>query len=353
MRALAVIVDLSLLSCVTVLPARAMQADTSALQCTVRHLPDTNGAFTGGAEASKSRKIGRHDLRTDFPSNRAIDQEDGRDTQQEHGPPAVFTTDASLTGIGQSEGLRQGEYRASRFAMASYVLPLRSRTRDSRFHWGGALRESFEMLAAQHILLLYVGGDKRYIDATGGIPFNHYWRDYKLSLHNWLNSGWDDGDPFLDNYIGHPIQGALTGYIQVNNDPSGRTLEFENSRRYWKSRLKAMMWAGAYSTQWEIGPLSEMTVEKYGIWRAWTQNGKKVNGEGQVDLVVTPVGGLGWMVMEDYIDHKALKTVERHTSNRFVIDMLRCGLNPIHSVAMLLHNQRPWYRPSRDGREPQ
>ena len=157
------------------------------------------------------------------------------------------------------------------------------------FHWGRALAESGMFLAMQHSFLAW--RDDRWVTVENGVPFNHYWRDYMKSLNTWAHSGWDDGDPFLDNYIGHPIQGALTGYFQVQNDPKGAALEFSNTKPYWKSRLKAMAWNAAFSTQWEIGPIGEMTVEKYGTWGAWKQNGKWVNGEGQVDLVVTPLAG--------------------------------------------------------------
>jgi hypothetical protein len=217
------------------------------------------------------------------------------------------------------------------------------------FHWRRALGESFAFLSMQHSVLVMMG-DKKYIYT--GIPFNHYWHDYKVSLHSWRSAGWDDGDPFLDNYIGHPIQGALTGYIQVQNDPAGRALEFENTKRYWVSRLKAMAWAAAYSTQWEIGPLGEMTVEKYGAWNGvgavWMHNGKLVNGEGQVDLVVTPIGALGWMVMEDYMDHKVARAVENRVQNRFLINVVRCTVSPIRSGVNLLHWRWPWWRESRD-----
>ena len=49
---------------------------------------------------------------------------------------------------------------------------------------------------------------------------------------SWLGSGWNDGDPLLYGYLGHPIQGALTSYIQIQNDPRGDGLEFSNTREY-------------------------------------------------------------------------------------------------------------------------
>ena len=230
----------------------------------------------------------------------------------------------------------------------SIAIEVVQKSNAQHFQWKPALLESFTFLAISHSYLAY--RDYHYMTIEG-VPFNHYWRDYKISLSTWANSGWSDGDPFLDNYIGHPIQGAITGYIQVQNDPQGEKLEFSNSKIYWKSRFKAMLWNAAYSTQFELGPLGEMTVEKYGNLGRWMQHGKWVTGEGQVDLVVTPIGGLGWMVMEDLLDKHIARRVEGVTRNRFLISMTRCAVNPIRAGANILHRKWPWYRTSRDAAE--
>jgi hypothetical protein len=90
-------------------------------------------------------------------------------------------------------------------------------------HWGRALLESFTFLSIEQAYVVH--DDYRWVTSENCIPFNHYWRDYKQSLHTWVNSGWDDGDAVLYSYVGHPIQGALTEYIQIQNDPKGRDLE--------------------------------------------------------------------------------------------------------------------------------
>src|SRR5215472_16346190 len=130
------------------------------------------------------------------------------------------------------------------------------------FHWGRALFESFAFLAIEQAYVVH--DDYRWVVSENGVPFNHYWRDYKQSLHTWVNAGWDDGDNPLYSYVGHPIQGALTEYIQIQNDPQGAALELANTKAYWRSRSKAFLWNAVYSTLWNIGPLSEVTVEKYG-----------------------------------------------------------------------------------------
>ena len=72
--------------------------------------------------------------------------------------------------------------------------------------------------------------------------------------------GWSDGDPFLVNYIGHPMEGAVAGFMFVHNDPRYRRAEFGLSETYWKSRLRATAWAWALSLMFEIGPMSEATI---------------------------------------------------------------------------------------------
>jgi hypothetical protein len=224
------------------------------------------------------------------------------------------------------------------------------------FHWREALKESFTFLTIEQAYVVH--DDFRWVVVENGIPFNHYWRDYKQSLSTWVHSGWSDGDPNLYGYVGHPIQGALTSYIEIQNDPKSRNLEFENSKAYWLSRLKATLWNAVYSTQWNLGPISEVTVEKYGTNARppWNQDGSWpcthkpcYTGVGQVDIVMTPIGGLGWMVGEDWLDKNVARRVEGATRNRFLIDVVRCGFNPARGGANILHGQAPWSRP-RDNR---
>lgn len=216
--------------------------------------------------------------------------------------------------------------------------------------------ESFELLAIEQAYVVaddwkWVGGK----DSENGIPFNHYWRDYKQSLASWVHSGWNDSDPLIYGYIGHPIQGVAASYIYLQNDPKSEKLEYSNTKEYWHSRLKATLWNAVYSTQWNIGPISEATVEKYGTLHRdfWNRgsNQYRWTSMGQIDLVMTPVGGFGWLVGEDLLDRFVTRRVEGVTRNPFLIDATRCALDPIRIGTNLLHGKRPWYRASRDARE--
>ena len=222
-------------------------------------------------------------------------------------------------------------------------------------HWRRALTESFTFLIIEQAYVVHT--DFRWVVSESGIPFNHYWRDYMQSLTSWWHAGWSAGENPLYNYLGHPIQGAITSYIEINNDPRYAALEYSNTKAYWKSRIKATIFNGVYSTQWSIGPLSEPTVEKYGSKdRApWNANGSYpcdtktcYSGVGKVNLVMTPVGGLGWVLAEDILDKKVAEPFEVRTQSRFLINFVRSATNPIRGGANILHGNRPWYR-ARDG----
>jgi len=157
-----------------------------------------------------------------------------------------------------------------------------------------------------------------------------------------LNSlhGWSDGDPFLVSYVGHPMQGAVSGYLFVQNDRKYRAVEFGNNREYWKSRMRAAGYAWAYSEQFELGPLSEASI---GNTQSFFPQ------QGFVDQVVTPAIGLAWMIGEDSIDRFVIKRFEARFHNPVLRVLVRGGLNPSRSMANLLAARVPWHRDTRSG----
>jgi hypothetical protein len=212
-----------------------------------------------------------------------------------------------------------------------------------KFRWGRAILQSANFMAIQQGIML--ASDK--------------WSRYELTHGKWFktymtavagNGRWDDGDPFLDNYVGHPMQGAITGYIQIQNDPGGRRLEFQNTSAYWKSRMKSMAWNAAYSAQFEIGPFGEASIQKLGSYnyQNCVPGCKVVNGAGMVDFVITPTVGTGWVVMEDVLDKYVAKKAENKFGRSAWTNLVRVLVNPSRSVANMLDQKRPWYRASRD-----
>jgi len=152
--------------------------------------------------------------------------------------------------------------------------------------------------------------------------------------------GWSDGDPFLVNYVGHPMQGAVTGYLWTHNDRAYRNIQFGQNRRYWKGKLRAAAFSYVYSVFFEIGPLSEASIGH--IQAEYPQ-------QGFVDDVVTPAIGLGWSITEDALDQYLIRRLEARTQKSWVVLLVRSGLNPARSMANVLALKFPWHRDNRPG----
>jgi hypothetical protein len=206
--------------------------------------------------------------------------------------------------------------------------PARPSDAQHGFQWSAAFEQYMMMLTFQHSLRLFQ--EKTHTELGG--PF---WADYVesvASLH-----GWDDGDSFATNYVAHPMMGAVTGYIQIQNDPAGRDVQFGRSGAYWRSRGWALAAAAIYSAQFELGPMSEAAIGNVGL-RAGTM--------AYVDLVITPVVGVGMIVAEDVIDRYLIAKVEGRMG-WVQARILRSILNPNRSVANMIRLEAPWKRDAR------
>jgi opacity protein-like surface antigen len=217
-------------------------------------------------------------------------------------------------------------------AAAGDFPPNPEKEKGEGIHWKSVLLESGLFLGLQHGYRFASEPGTR--DGLQGPFFGNYANSVE-NLH-----GWADGDPFFVNYVGHPMQGAVTGFILVQNDPKGATVEYGNNAVYWKSRFKAAAWSWAYSEQFEIGPLSESSL---GHVQSYFPQ------QGFVDHVITPVIGTGWLVAEDYLDKYVIKRFEDHTENVLLRMMVRGWLNPSRSMANMMRMKVPWYRDSRAG----
>lgn len=203
-----------------------------------------------------------------------------------------------------------------------------------RFHWKYALIESGIFLGIQHGFRLMQEKTRREL----GGPF---FRDWAQSVKNLR--GWKDSDNLFTNYIAHPGQGAITGRIFINNSDRAKKQEFSKSKIYWESRLKAMAWSAVWSTQFELGPISEATIGNVGLRQ---KNGHSTMA--YVDLVMTPTAGTGLLIAEDAVDKYFLRNwLEKKTSNKFVIRISRSLFNPTTSIANMLRLKTPWWRDNR------
>ena len=166
-------------------------------------------------------------------------------------------------------------------------------------------------------------------------PFFPGYVDAVENLH-----GWGDGDPFIVNYIAHPIQGAVTSFMWQHNDRRYRDAVFGANTKYWKARMRGAAFAYVYSVQFEIGPMSEASIGQ--IQRLYP-------AYGFVDHVITPTLGTAWAIGEDTIDRYIIRSVEAHFTNPWVRLTSRIALNPMRSMSNVMNYERPQHRDDRPG----
>jgi hypothetical protein len=215
--------------------------------------------------------------------------------------------------------------------LISPVLPLsQPPVTDQTFEWRSAFNESMRFLFLQHGFRMAFQPQTR--KRLGG-PFL---RDYGASVNS--IGGWGDSDPWWINYFAHPWQGSASGYIMIQNDPKARKLEFGSTKEYWQSRLKALVWNTAYSTQFEVGPISESSLGNVG---------QRKGTSGYVDFVMTPAGGFAMMIAEDWLDKRFIQRWEEGTSSVAKRTFYRIALNPGRALANVLRGKGPWHREGR------
>lgn len=241
------------------------------------------------------------------------------------------------------------------------IAPVELPRRAERFQWNPALKQSFRFLLLQHGFRIAMDRDARWM-----LLHKPFWHDYFASFKNseW-GAQWGDGDNFLVNYIGHPLQGAVSSNIYLQNDPSARGLKFSNTQPYWNSRLKAMGWSAVYSILFESGPvLSETAIGNQGGYmyvpgcgyyptceKEPGRNYKPpTNNTGWVDRVITPTVGTGWVVLEDVLEANVVDRLA-NGSSAMKFKVLRATLAPSRSLANILAGHMPWFRyPASGGR---
>src|SRR5262245_9210841 len=199
--------------------------------------------------------------------------------------------------------------------------PTPALVRTGSTDWSQAVGNSLRLASLEHLTRLMLQPETR--RALSG-PFI---ADYARSVRR--PEGWNDGNPWAVNYIGHPIHGASAGFVWLAAQRE-KPVPLEFSRRFWSSRAQAALWAAAYSLQFELGPFSEASIGNVGMHPGTT---------GWVDHVMTPVGGLAFMVLEDWVDHTVILRIERATDNRLIRAVARIGLNPSRSMSAMAQGQ--------------
>ena len=193
--------------------------------------------------------------------------------------------------------------------------------------WKGALTDSLRLLMIEHSIRI------AFQDKTRRELGGNFWRDYMRSVQ--IPDGWEDGDGWGVNYLGHPMHGAAAGFVWLDHVDGAHDPDIGFSWDYWGSRAKALAWAAGYSYQFEFGPLSEASIGNVGLRRGTS---------GWVDHVVTPAGALGFMVAEDALDRYLVTWIERRTGNRFFRGAVRIIFNPSRTLSNMAEGRAPWAR---------
>src|SRR5689334_17416425 len=117
--------------------------------------------------------------------------------------------------------------------VAKPILPEARKTGEresgSSINWAGVYQSSARFLAVEHGFRLLTEPGTR--SGLKGSFIRNYWRSVS-NLH-----GWADGDEFYVNYVGHPMQGSVAGFLWAHNDLRYRRAEFGTDPIYWKARL--------------------------------------------------------------------------------------------------------------------
>jgi hypothetical protein len=202
---------------------------------------------------------------------------------------------------------------------------------DTEVRWRPATQEALLFTGIMHAFNLGTEAGTR--DALNG-----HWFDQYLQSVSELR-GWSDGDKFMSPYVGHTIEGSVFGYIERQNDPKYRNVQWGDGRDYFLSLLRSLAYSAVWHTQWKIGPISEASIGNVMLHTS----------PGFITLADTPTLGTVAMIAEDAADRYLIMGLENRTANRLVISLARSFLNPGRAFANVMAFQVPWHRETRIG----
>ena len=210
--------------------------------------------------------------------------------------------------------------------------------RECRVHW-------HQLVISSTVFIAFL---------NGGNVYTGYWYRWETThgdwFQRWINSAanwkwgqWNDDNPVLDDYVGHPMMGAITNDLWIQNDPKSMTLVQSNTWPYWRRMLRATAFTTIYHFEWKLGPIGEAGIGHTGDHLLGEAN---LYGTGDVELVTTPVIGGLWTMAEDAIDKHIITHIEDHPRNPFVL-LGFSVLTPARGTANILRFRPPWYRDTR------
>jgi hypothetical protein len=204
--------------------------------------------------------------------------------------------------------------------------------------WGPLLGEAFLFASIENAQRVCCEVDTR--PELKGVLFSDYFKSL-ANIH-----GWDDWDPWRVQYIGHPFEGAVSERLEIQNDPLGKYRQI-GTPGYWKSVLRAMLFAAAYGTAFKAGPYSEAMIGNVGLPNEYRKRplpkganyGKMAWGE----YFINPILGTLWVTTEDLIELHVIRKEEKAQVNLALLRLSQTFLLPSRSFANILRFKKPWY----------
>jgi len=260
--------------------------------------------------------------------------------------PTMLRTEYSYSGLGWNPGVpfywpHDGDrYSDPVYDPASPILagnsdlvvePVGESRIETHFSWVAATQESFLFTGVMHAYNLGTEAGTR--DALNG----QWFQDYLHSVSELR--GWSDGDKFMSPYVGHTIEGSVFGFIERQNEPKYRAVQWGDGRDYFISVLHSLAYSAVWHTQWKIGPISEASIGNVMLHAS----------PGFITLADTPTLGAVAMIGEDIADRYVIMPLENHTANRTILVLARSFLSPGRSFANVMAFRLPWQRETRIG----
>jgi hypothetical protein len=261
---------------------------------------------------------------------------------------AVDLPDAPLSFPTSSESAS----RVSPKTLSPMVIRAAQPVIPDKFNFKGAFSQTFNENLFFHIWRVAFDPGMRY-----NIAHKPFFHDWFASYGGYDMHRWGDGDNFIVNDVGHPLEGAVFADSFINNSPRSQ-IAFGKTSRYWTSRLKAMSWATVWSVQLEMGPISETSfgnqggfnyVPDCGVSLSCLNNPKYpkpvTDNTGWTDFVVTPIFGTVVVIGEDIAErYLVVPLAIRHPilGGR----VLRSAIEPTRSFSAIFAGKFPWELPT-------
>jgi hypothetical protein len=235
-----------------------------------------------------------------------------------------------LSATGDGFGDSSSSHAADAFPIMVVQAPARPSPKE-KFAWVASTGQSLLFTGIMHAYNLGTEAGTR--DTLNG----HWFQQYTESVASLR--GWSDSDTFMSPYVGHTIEGSVFGFIERQNDPRYKNVQWGDGQEYFMSLLRSLAYSAVWHTQWKIGPVSEASLGNVMLHAS----------PGFITLADTPTLGTVAMIAEDSADRYLLMGLENRTTNRALIILARSFLNPGRTFANIMAFQVPWHRETRMG----